>query len=273
MKMNRIKKCAAILAACVCASAALGGCDFSKYVDDMQKKAVEDLKNETKAPGIEVGYASYELKGKNYKDVETLLTKSGFTNITLEPMGDMKVGIFVKEGDVDEVSIGGNTSFWKSTRANANETVIIRYHSYPQKDAGTSPDGKEEENSVDPSENTPASQDASPDTKEPVNSDVSYEEIKKAFENGDFSLVTPSFKEQMDNYEAFYDSYIEFMQKYLSGQYDVMSMMGDYMTMMEKIEQWDDEIDNIDENKLTPADDAYYLLVTLRVEEKLLKLY
>ena len=50
-------------------------------------------------------------------------------------------------------------------------------------------------------------------------------------------------------------------------------MMGDYMTMMEKIEQWDDEIDNIDENKLTPADDAYYLLVTLRVEEKLLKLY
>ena len=214
------KKGAAILAACVCASAALGGCDFGKYASDMQKKVVNDLKNEeTKASGIEIGYSSSELKGKNYNDVETLLTKSGFTNITLEPMGDMKVGILVKEGDVDEVSIGGNTFFWKSTRANANETVIIRYHSYPHKDAGTSPDGGEEEkNSVDPPENTPASQDASPDTKEPVNSDVSYEEIKKAFENGDFSLVTPSFKEQMDNYEAFYDSYIEFMQKYLSGQ-------------------------------------------------------
>ena len=261
MKMNKIKKCAAILAACVCASTALAGCDFSKYVDDMQKKAVEDLRNETRAPGIEIGYSSYDLKGKNYKDVETLLKKSGFTNITLEPMGDMKVGILVKEGDVDEVSIGGNTSFWKSGKADANENVIIRYHSYPKNGESTSPDAGEESDTGEPSDNTPSSQ------------DISYDEIKKAFENGDYSLVTPSFKEQMDAYEAFYDSYIDFMKKYLSGQYDVMEMMGDYMAMMEKIDEWDDEIDNIDESRLSPADYAYYLLVTLRVEEKLLKMY
>lgn len=146
MKMNKIKNCVAILAACVCASTALAGCDFSKYASDMQKKVVEDLKNEeTKASGIEIGYSSSELKGKNYKDVETLLKKSGFTNITVEALGDMKVGILVKEGEVDTVSIGGATSFRKTDRAEAGEAIVIRYHSYPVKEtAGTVTPGNTE---------------------------------------------------------------------------------------------------------------------------------
>ena len=49
-----------------------------------------------------------------------------------------------------------------------------------------------------------------------------------------------------------------------------MSMMNDYMTMMNRMEEWSDKIDAIDESTLTPADDAYYLLVTLRIEQKLL---
>ena len=76
----------------------------------------------------------------------------------------------------------------------------------------------------------------------------------------------------MDAYEAFYDDYIAFMQKYTSGEGDIMAMMNDYMTMLSNVEVWSRKIDAIDESMLSVADDAYFLLVTLRAEQKLLSI-
>lgn len=108
------------------------------------------------------------------------------------------------------------------------------------------------------------------ETEAPTETTVTEVDGRKAVENGDYSLVTPEFKETMDAYEAFYDEYIAFMNKYTSGEGDMMSMMNDYMAMLDKMEEWSNKIDAIDESTLTPADDAYYLLVTLRIEQKLL---
>ena len=106
--------------------------------------------------------------------------------------------------------------------------------------------------------------------EEETQNDVSFADVKAAVENGDYSLVTPEFKETMDAYEAFYDEYIAFMKKYTSGEGDMMSMLGDYTNMLARLDEWSAKIDAIDENTLSPADDAYYLLVTLRIEQKLL---
>ena len=111
---------------------------------------------------------------------------------------------------------------------------------------------------------------APPETTTTAVPEPSSDEIRQRVNNGDFSLVTPEFKATMDAYEAFYDDYIAFMNKYTTGQGDVMSMMGDYMDMLAKMEDWSRKIDAIDESKLTPADDAYFLLVTLRIEQKLI---
>lgn len=100
--------------------------------------------------------------------------------------------------------------------------------------------------------------------------EVSIFDIKEAVENGDYSLVTPEFKETMDAYEAFYDEYIEFMDKYNSGEGDMVGMLNDYTEMLAKLDEWSKKIDAIDETTLTPADSAYFVLVTLRVEKKLL---
>ena len=70
--------------------------------------------------------------------------------------------------------------------------------------------------------------------------------------SGDYSLVTPEFEEWMDSYEAFYDKYIAFM------------------LMLSEIEKWEAWEDSFDESPLSPADDAYYLLVTMRVATKLM---
>lgn len=100
---------------------------------------------------------------------------------------------------------------------------------------------------------------------------TSADDVKSAVQNGDFSLVTPKFKQMMDSYEKFYDDYIAFMKKYKSDPGNVMSMLNDYMNMLDQLQQWSDKIDAVDESKLSPADDAYFLLVTLRIEQKLLK--
>ena len=111
-------------------------------------------------------------------------------------------------------------------------------------------------------------------TTQPV-TEVSIFDIKKAVDNGDYSLVSPEFKATMDAYEAFYDDYIAFMNRYTSASSgddfsELTNMMNDYFDMLDKMNEWSRKIDAIDENQLSPADDAYYLLVTLRIEQKLL---
>ena len=111
------------------------------------------------------------------------------------------------------------------------------------------------------------------ETLETVQSEekLSLEDIKDAVENGDYSLVDPDFKAMMDAYESFCNEYIEFMEKYSSEDADMMSMLGDYTDMTAKMADWSEKIDEVDSDSLSPADNAYYLLVTLRVEGKLLK--
>ncbi|MEE3405021.1 MAG: DUF6591 domain-containing protein [Acutalibacteraceae bacterium] len=131
----------------------------------------------------------------------------------------------------------------------------------------------------------PAAETTAPTTTEPVDEapaetelpaeesaeqELSAQDIQDMVTNGDYSLVTPEFKAFMDSYEAFYDNYIAFMQKYNSGEGDMMAMLNDYMTMMTELQEWTEKIDAIDEKTLSPADDAYYLLVTLGIEKKLL---
>lgn len=92
----------------------------------------KETQSDGPADGIEIGYASYEIAKGNYKDCETKLRNKGFTNITTEPVADLKIGLLAKEYEVASVSIAGNTSFKKTTRAHADDLIVIRYHTYPE---------------------------------------------------------------------------------------------------------------------------------------------
>lgn len=117
---------------------------------------------------------------------------------------------------------------------------------------------------------TEGNNDASDDNSKPKDSDLSIEEIKKLIENGDYSLVTPEFKETMDSYEAFCDDYIKFMKDYQSGDMDFSKMLEDYTKMLSDMGEWTTKIEEMDTENLSPADSAYYTLVTLRVSKKML---
>ena len=74
----------------------------------------------------------------------------------------------------------------------------------------------------------------------------------------------------MDSYEAFFDEYIAFM-KAMSDDPSNMAMLLKYASMMTQYAETTEKLDAIDESKLSPADDAYYIEVMARIEVKLLQ--
>lgn len=93
-----------------------------------------EKKKNLKAGKIEVPASYEDLKGKNYEDVEKKFEKAGFTNVKSKALGDMITGLLSDEGDVDKVSIDGDTEFSSSDFYKKDVKVVIRYHSYPKKD-------------------------------------------------------------------------------------------------------------------------------------------
>ena len=86
--------------------------------------------NKHKANGdIEVGKNYDKLVGKNYKDVETYFKKLGFKDIVLKKHDDLIIGIINKDGEVEKISINGDTEFdsdWYPKKSK----IEITYHTH-----------------------------------------------------------------------------------------------------------------------------------------------
>ena len=74
----------------------------------------------------------------NYEDIAARFEKAGFTNVNTQALGDMVTGLLMDEGDVDEVSIDGETTFDKGDWYAQDAKIAIRYHSYPSKEEDSS---------------------------------------------------------------------------------------------------------------------------------------
>ena len=79
--------------------------------------------------------------------------------------------------------------------------------------------------------------------------------------------IRPEFKEAMDSYEAFFDEYIEFLERYDAND---LSMVLEYTSFMAQYNETMGKLDDIDESELSPEEDAYYLEVMLRIDQKLI---
>ena len=120
---------------------------------------------------------------------------------------------------------------------------------------------------VKPTETPEAADEAEPEespepeaTPEPTEAPLSQSDIR------------PEFKEYMDSYEAFMDEYIEFMQKYEKADSSSAALMlYDYYRLMERYSEFTEKLDAMDESDYTNAEWAYYLEVTNRVNQKLLR--
>lgn len=84
------------------------------------------------------------------------------------------------------------------------------------------------------------------------------------------SEIRPEFKEALDSYEAFFDEYIEFMKKYSESD-DTTSMLADYTSYMSQYADTMSKLSALEGEDMTTAEAAYYLEVTVRINEKLLE--
>ena len=82
---------------------------------------------------IKAPYTSSVANGKNYVEVKNKFSDTGFTNIKCVKIEDLITGWLTKDGEVEDVCIGGKTSYSTSNWFSPSVEVIIRYHTFPSK--------------------------------------------------------------------------------------------------------------------------------------------
>lgn len=89
---------------------------------------------------------SSAMRGQDYNSVVEKFEGKGFTNIKLEKIEDLITGWLTKDGEVEEVSVGGDFEYSADKWVKADTEVIVRYHTFPEKETEVSEDEKPEEN-------------------------------------------------------------------------------------------------------------------------------
>ncbi|MGL5329234.1 MAG: DUF4839 domain-containing protein [Peptostreptococcaceae bacterium] len=103
----------------------------------------EDLNQETIEAKTPSG--STIMKGKDYESVVETFEEKGFTNIKLEKIEDLITGWLAKDGEVEDVSVGGDVEYSPDKLVKADTEVIIRYHTFPEEDTEIAKDNTNQE--------------------------------------------------------------------------------------------------------------------------------
>ena len=77
---------------------------------------------------VEIGYDCTELLRKNIATVQTALHNKAFNNIKIISVKDIYIGSHYKEGEVEQIVIGGNSFFTAADMFPYDTEIIITYH-------------------------------------------------------------------------------------------------------------------------------------------------
>ena len=98
--------------------------------------------------------ASSVQKGRNYQDVYSQFEEKGFTNIRFEALDDLVTGWLTKDGEVESVSVDGDTGYSADRWYPADAEVIITYHTFPDKESDNDSTATGSESSTSETPNT-----------------------------------------------------------------------------------------------------------------------
>lgn len=133
------------------------------YVED-------DLTVKAKTPS-----GSTIMKGKDYKSVVETFEEKGFTNIKLEKIEDLITGWLTKDGEVEDVSVGGDVEYSPDKLVKSDTEVIIRYHTFPESEEDNT--AKEDVKEETPTKEESVQEEAKEET--PVKEEPTQEEVKE----------------------------------------------------------------------------------------------
>lgn len=89
---------------------------------------------------IHMPFGGNDYDGVNYQEIVSQLEEAGFTNIREEPLGDLVTGWLNDEGEVDEVSVDGDTVFSTDSRYLPDVEIVVSYHTFPGEEESSTED-------------------------------------------------------------------------------------------------------------------------------------
>ena len=171
------------------------------------------------------------MKGQDYKSVVEKFREEGFTNIKLEKIEDLVLGWLTKEGEVEEVSVGGDFDYSSDEWVSADTEVIIRYHAFPEKEREVT-EQKTEENTKqeDTIENNDQNSKGEDKIDEVLTIDNCEELAKILTTNGDIYEEYANFANKYSGRTIEFDGRIDYVSKHgdYDTRYDILVGAGDY---------------------------------------------
>lgn len=143
--------------------------------------------------------------GRDYQEVYEQFEKKGFTNIQFEVLDDLVTGWLTKDGEVESVSVDGDTGYSADKWYPADVEVIITYHTFPNKDGGN-----------DTSDNSQTTEPVTSETTEPTTDEPTTDEPMAEPTDGILTVENCEALAAMLTLNADRDdSYADFAKQYL----------------------------------------------------------
>ena len=166
--------------------------------------------------------SSSNLEGKNNTDVIKQFEESGFSNITTEKIDDLITGWLTKDGDIEEISIDGDTSFSTDTWYPKGAKVVIKYHTFPDKES-------KDDNETDSSSTVPTTE--SQAVQETILTVENCSELSNILQNK--SEIDKSYSDFATKYKdqtIEFDGRIDYCSKHdnYKTRFDYLVSAGDY---------------------------------------------
>jgi hypothetical protein len=176
---------------------------------------------------------SSDLEDAMYEDIVAKFENAGFTNVKTEKLEDLVFGWLTEDGEVEEVSINGETTFSADSRYPSDATIVVSYHTFEEEEEVVS-ESKEESESSESEQSSEASE-----SKE-ESSETKDEEIITIENNEEFSAllnttdtadpIIAEFAEKYAGRIIEFDGNIAYMNNHESytTRYDFLVCVGDY---------------------------------------------
>ena len=177
---------------------------------------------------IEVPFSSEDAADDMlYPDAENELTDSGFTNIKAVPIEDLITGWLTKDGEIESISIDGDTEFTNGERYDPVAEIEIQYHTFPSDTDDEGTESEAEESSEGPETD---------DSQSEFETDKEDEEVPNITvdNNPEFAAVLSNRTDDDSSYIAFAEKYnnqiIEF-----DGHVEYLDLAENYKTRWEAL--------------------------------------
>ena len=182
---------------------------------------------------INLPISSNDLKDANYQDVVAKFENAGFTNVKTEVIADLVLGWFTKDGEVEEVSVDGYTSFSTNSRYPADIEIVVSYHTFPADEEEEAAESATPESTVEaePTEKAQSTEETQTSTVEEiitVDNNEEFAAVLNAKEPGD--QIIKEFAEKYAGRTIEFDGNIAYMSNYGDNntRYDFLISPWDY---------------------------------------------